>query len=195
MEKKSIADAIEYCSNIQSAPDNEVKKSYEKKLDESSERVYKYNYSQKPKPTKKLKKTIDRAINKPILKDINGDVDNIILIAVSCLGLHPNVADRTKLIMARMWSYPDNFHDLKYENVVLGILMYVAYEDCSEATAVDLSRFCVDMFGTAQSKRYTRQMYEAYEIVRDLYPEVEREYQELAQQIWREKQKVYIYPT
>lgn len=147
--------------------------SYEEKLKECNRRVYGCNYSQKPKFKKKLDKIIDRSIKKPS-SDMNEDVDNLILTAAGILGLPFYVADRTKLIMARMWSYSDNFHDLKYENVILGILMFVVYEDLSEAITVNFNKYCTHLFGIERAERNIRQMYQAYEIVHDLYNEVER---------------------
>lgn len=165
--------------------------SYEEKLNECMKRVYSCDYSQKPKSAKKLDKKIDRSIRKTS-SDMNGDVDNLILTATGYFGFPPYVADRTKLIMARMWSYPDNFHGLKYENVVLGILMFVVYEDLGEDKTIDFSNYCTLLLGTAQAERNIKQMYQAYEIVKDLYKEVEREFQTGAQQVWALKRKLYI---
>lgn len=159
---------------------NSEKRNYGKKLKECEKRVYGCNYSQKPRFTKKLEEKIDRSYidgSDVIIPkfDMNEDVDSIIQIAVNHFWLPPYIADRAKLIMARMWSCPDNFHDLKYENVVLGILKYIVDEIPIEVGTPDFNRYCTCMFGIAQAKRNIRQMYEAYEIVRDIYPEVERD--------------------
>lgn len=173
------------------------KMSYKEKLKGCFKRVYGCRFSGKPRSTKQLEERIGRSYKEDIYVakpkfDMNEDVDSIIQIAVNHFWLPPYMEDRAKLIMARMWSYPDNFHDLKYENVVLGILMYVVYEDYSEANTVDFKRYCTYMFGTAQSKRYIIQMYEAYEIVREVYPEVERELQELARKNRKHRRNFYI---
>lgn len=179
---------------------NTEKMNYEKKLKKCEKRVYGCKYSDVPRSTKKLEERIDRSykedtyIKKKKPKfDMNEDVDSIIQIAVSYFWLPPDIADRAKLIMARMWSYPDNFHDLKYENVVLGILMYIVNEIPDDEIGIpDFNGYCTYMFGTVQAERNIRQMYEASEIVSDLYPEVEREFQLLAQEIWKRKRKLYI---
>lgn len=139
---------------------------YKEKLNECLRRVFRYNYSQKSKCTLRLIKSINRDVEKPKL-DMNEDVDNIILVAVNYFGLPPYMADRAKFIIYKMWSYPDNFHDIKYENVVLGILMYIVYEEylCEDVT-VDFSSFCECLFGTAKAEKNINQMYKAYEIVR-----------------------------
>lgn len=152
--------------------------SYEEKLNECSRRVYGCNYSQKPRQLLGLEITIDRDVEKPIF-NMNEDVDNIILAAVNYFWLPPYMADRAKFIIYNMWSYPDNFHDIKYENVVLGILMNVVYKDyfCEDAT-VDFNSYCADLFGTAKVEKNVNQMYKAYEIVHDLCKNVGRDYHE-----------------
>jgi len=178
--------------------------SYIKRFEGSLRRVYGYNYSEGTKNTGKLDIKIDRTEERNERRnkkrnrtrkveakvDMNEDVDNLILIAVGYFGLPPHMADSTKLIMARMWSYPDNFHDLKYENVVLGILMYVVYEDLGDAITVNFRKYCTYLLGDEQAERNIRQMYQAYEITRDLYNEVERDTAE--QQALRRRRKVYI---
>lgn len=203
MTVKFIADAVENCSDFENIavsskeisidnkdskkldPSEEEKTipnsvcvrypgkmSYKERLNESFRRVYGCNHSNKEKKPEKLKREINKSIMKPS-SNMNGDIDNLILIAVEYLRFPPYVADRTKLIMARMWSYPDNFHDLKYENVVLGILMYVVYENFSEDATVDFRGYCTLLFGEAQAERNIRQMYQACEIVKYMYREVE----------------------
>lgn len=161
---------------------NSEKKNYGKKLRECEKRVYRCNYSQKPRSTKKLEEAIDRSYIDDLgvimpKFDMNEDVDSIIQIAVNHFWFPPYVADRAKLIMASMWSYPDNFHDLKYENVVLGILKYIFDELPDEVETPDFNEYCTYMFGIAQAERNIRQVYKAYGIVRDIYPDVERELQ------------------
>lgn len=188
-EIKEIKEAILFEDiDFESTPVNAGHMNYEQKLEACSRRVYKYNYSQKPRATKRLDGKIDRTEKRNEIRekkrrktrkietkvDMNEDVDNLILIAVEFFGLPPYMADDTKLIMARMWSYSDNFHDLKYENVVLGILMYVVYEDLNKAVTVDFNKYCTYLFGVTQAKINKRQMYQAYEIVQDLYQEVEQ---------------------
>lgn len=185
----NLVEDIDFESNSVNA---EIR-NYKEKLEECIKRVYGYNYSKETRSTKKLIEKIDRSEKRDEKKsrkqnekskrknkvDMNEDIDNIILIAVNHFWLPPYVADRAKLIMARMWSHPDNFHDLKYENVVLGILKYIVDEIPNEVGTPDFNGYCTCMFGTARSERYIIQMYEAYEIVSDIYPDVEREYQEL----------------
>lgn len=141
---------------------------YEAKLKECSRRVYGCNHSQKPKSTRKLEMMIDRDDDKIPKFDMNEDVDSLILTAADYFWLPSYMADRTKLIMAKMWSSPDIFHDIKYENAILGVLMYVIYE-FAEGITVNLSEFCAKMFGTSRSRRNITQMYKAYGIVCDLY--------------------------
>jgi hypothetical protein len=137
---------------------------YEEKLNECTKRVYKCNYSQKQKSTKKLEWTIDRDTEKKPKFDMNEDIDNIILIVVDHLGLPPYMADRTKLIMAKMWSYPGNFHYIKYENAVLGVLMYVVYEDLHDAVTVDFIGLCTLMFGLKKLKEISHKCIKLIEL-------------------------------
>ena len=167
--------------------------SYKERLNESIRRVYGCDYSQRPKFTKKLKKEINRDVGKKPNFDMNEDVDNLILIAVDHLGLPSYIADRAKLIMANMWNYPDNFHDIKYENVMLGTLMFVVYEDLRESVTVDFNSYCTYLFGAARAERNITQMYRAYLMICDLYKETEQEHMRLAR-TYRNRGNKYIYP-
>lgn len=163
--------------------------SYTERFKEILKRVYRYNYSQEPRHAGKLNIKIDRTDKRnkirhekrkksrkvPNKVDMNEDVDNLILIAVEYLRLPSDMADRAKLIMYNMWSHPNNFHGMKYENVVLGILMYVVYENYSEDVTVDFRGYCTLLFGEAQAERNIRQMYQAYEIMSYIYRNVEGE--------------------
>jgi len=137
--KKSIKNVLAGDVDLESIYDDADKRSYGSKLKEYITKVYGCNYSQEKRYTEKLNERIDRTEERnerrskkrtrPCKIDMNEDVDNLILIAVEYYWLPPYMADRVKHIMARMWSYPDNFHDIRYENVILGILMYVIYEN------------------------------------------------------------------
>lgn len=178
--KKSIRNVLTGDIDLESIYNDADKRNYGSKLKEYIAKVYGCNYSQKPKCNVKLKRTIDQDVEKPKF-DMNEDVDNLILIAVEYYWLPPYMADRVKHIMVRMWSYPDNFHDIRYENVILGILMYVIYENlivnCAVDEIVDFRDLCSDMFGAEQAEKRIRQIYRAYGIVHGSYEEVEREYE------------------
>ena len=165
INKTTLVEDIDF----ESASVDAEKMNYKEKLNKCIRRVYGCNYSEKPKYTKRLKKTIDRGyiddrnVTEPKF-DMNEDVDSLIQIVVNHYWLPPYMTDRTKLIMYNMWSNPDIFHDIKYENVVLGILMYVVYQDLSEAPAVDFMGFCTKLFGIAKAKKNIGQMYRANKI-------------------------------
>ena len=169
------------------------------KINESSRRVYACNYADKTNPDyvvkhpprPRLEKTIDRDVEEYDYNSMNEDVDNIILIAVEFLSLPPYMADRTKLIMAKMWEYPDNFHDMKYENVILGIMMHVVYSDSTEEITVDFNKYCAGLFGQKEAEININQMYKACEIVDDLYLRVEQEVNKISSQNYKRGKTIY----
>jgi hypothetical protein len=172
---------------------------YNSKIKESSRRVYACNYADKTNPDyvekhpsrPRLEKTIDRDVEEYDYNSMNEDVDSIILIAVEFLSLPPYMADRTKLIMAKMWEYPDNFHDMKYENVILGIMMHVVYSDSTEEITVDFNNYCAGLFGQKEAEININQMYKACEIVDDLYLRVEQEVNKISSQDYKRGKTIY----
>jgi hypothetical protein len=172
---------------------------YESKINEISKRVYSCNYADKTNPDyvvkhpprPRLEKTIDRDVEEYDYNSMNEDVDSIILIAVEFLNLPPHMADRTKLIMAKMWEYPDNFHDIKYENVILGIMMYVVYSDSTEEITVDFNDYCTSLFGQKEAELNINQMYKACEIADDLYLKVEQEVNKISSQKYNRGKCLY----
>jgi hypothetical protein len=169
------------------------------KINESFRRVYGCNYADKTNPDyvekhpprPRLEKTIDRDVKEYDYNSMNEDVDNIILIAVEYLNLPSYMADRTKLIMAKMWEYPDNFHDMKYENVILGIMMYVVYSDSIEEITVDFNDYCTSLFGQKEAELNINQMYKACEIADDLYLQVEQEVNKINSQKCKRGKTIY----
>ena len=121
-----------------------------------------------------MSKTVDRGVKKPDGSK-NDRVDNILLIVAGRFDLTKEMVDGAKYILAVMWTYPDNFHDMKCELAALGTLMYVVYNQFGIDRDLDFSGFCADRFGVDQAKKNIIQMYEAYGTVLELYTRVEKE--------------------
>jgi hypothetical protein len=159
--------------------------SYKTKIDESFARVYAQNRSDEIHISiSRFSKAINREIEPPSnSKFINEDIDQLLLIAVSRLDLPSDFADKAKLILFNMWQYPNSFHDIKAELVAFAALKYIYETDkYMEFTninpfgpeRINFESFISDWFVDNIDSNIT-QFYAAYNIISNLYNEVESE--------------------
>lgn len=171
--------------------------SYETRIAEAFTRVYAQHRSIKTHSTSNpLTKTINLESKQPSKsRYMNEDIDSLLLIAVSRFNLPKDFADRTKEIIFNMWYYPDNFHKIKVELVALAALKYVYNTDSYiECNSIDFNGFIIDWFGTYEANSNIIHFHAAYEIIFQLYAELEAqiELNELEARIERIKRKLAL---